>query len=40
VGWNETDDGGIVRYSVGGKSLDLTTGDWVWFSNPTEASQK
>jgi hypothetical protein len=30
VGWNETDDGGVVGLSKSGKNVDLKTGDWVW----------
>lgn len=31
VGWNETDDGGVVVFSKDNKpSADLTQGDWVW----------
>jgi hypothetical protein len=30
VGWNETDDGGVVGYDAKGKSLDSSKGDWVW----------
>jgi hypothetical protein len=30
VGWNETDDGGVVGYSAKGESLDNSKGDWVW----------
>ena len=40
VGWNETDDGGVMGYSNGGKSLDITAGDWVWFSNQIDSNQK
>jgi hypothetical protein len=29
VGWNETDDGGNVRFTNNG-SIDLDQGDWVW----------
>ena len=29
VGWNETDDGGVVGLTKNG-SLDTGTGDWVW----------
>ncbi len=29
VGWNETDDGGVVGLTKGG-SVDRNTGDWVW----------
>jgi hypothetical protein len=30
IGWNETDDGGIVGVSNSGEGLDLKEGDWVW----------
>lgn len=30
VGWNETDDGGVVGFSSKGQSLDNSKGDWVW----------
>jgi hypothetical protein len=30
VGWNETDDGGVVGFSPKGQSLDTSKGDWVW----------
>ena len=29
VGWNETDDGGVVGLTQGG-SVDINKGDWVW----------
>jgi hypothetical protein len=29
VGWNETDDGGIVGLKESG-SVDINMGDWVW----------
>lgn len=29
VGWNETDDGGVVGLTKGG-SVDINKGDWVW----------
>jgi hypothetical protein len=29
VGWNETDDGGIVALTKGG-AVDFQKGDWVW----------
>jgi tetratricopeptide (TPR) repeat protein len=29
VGWNETDDGGVVALRTGG-SIDFEKGDWVW----------
>jgi hypothetical protein len=29
VGWNETDDGGVVGLKENG-SVDINTGDWVW----------
>jgi hypothetical protein len=29
VGWNETDDGGVVGLKENG-SIDINTGDWVW----------
>ena len=31
VGWNETDDGGIVGFTKG-RSVDIYKGDWVWSS--------
>jgi hypothetical protein len=30
VGWNETDDGGKVVFTNGGKVVDRDKGDWVW----------
>jgi hypothetical protein len=30
VGWNETDDGGVVIYRKGGTVPDISQGDWVW----------
>ena len=30
IGWNETDDGGVVGYDAKGKSLDNSKGDWIW----------
>jgi hypothetical protein len=30
IGWNETDDGGVVGFSSKGQSLDNSKGDWVW----------
>ena len=30
VGWNETDDGGVVGQTKDGKNVDLQKGDWVW----------
>ena len=31
VGWNETDDGGVVVFAKGSTpSLDINQGDWVW----------
>jgi hypothetical protein len=30
VGWNETDDGGVVVRSKYGSSVDIAQGDWVW----------
>ncbi len=31
VGWNETDDGGVVVFKQGSApSVDLDKGDWVW----------
>ena len=30
VGWNETDDGGVVILNKGGTSPDISQGDWVW----------
>ena len=30
VGWNETDDGGIVDLGKTGRLVDLRKGDWVW----------
>ncbi|HKW28478.1 MAG TPA: hypothetical protein VJT54_04020 [Verrucomicrobiae bacterium] len=34
VGWNETDDGGVVVLSKGSTSrVDISEGDWVWHSS-------
>ncbi len=34
VGWNETDDGGVVVLSKGSTSrVDISKGDWVWHSS-------
>jgi hypothetical protein len=30
VGWNETDDGGVVGMTTDGKNADNRKGDWVW----------
>jgi hypothetical protein len=31
VGWNETDDGGVVVFAKGSTpSVDINQGDWVW----------
>jgi hypothetical protein len=30
VGWNETDDGGVVGLATNGHGLDNSKGDWVW----------
>jgi hypothetical protein len=30
VGWNETDDGGVVVLGTTGRLVDLKKGDWVW----------
>ena len=30
VGWNETDDGGVVGLATDGKNADNGKGDWVW----------
>ncbi len=30
VGWNETDDGGVVVNQKGGNVPDISQGDWVW----------
>jgi len=30
VGWNETDDGGIVAHKKNSESPDFESGDWVW----------
>jgi tetratricopeptide (TPR) repeat protein len=30
VGWNETDDGGVVVLSTGGRVVEIANGDWVW----------
>jgi hypothetical protein len=30
VGWNETDDGGVVGLTTDGKNTDYLKGDWVW----------
>ena len=32
VGWNETDDGGVVVFTEGGR-VDSRKGDWVWRSS-------
>jgi hypothetical protein len=34
VGWNETDDGGVVGLTKGG-AVDINKGDWVW-RNPAK----
>ena len=34
VGWNETDDGGVVVLNKGSSSrVDINQGDWVWRSS-------
>jgi hypothetical protein len=34
VGWNETDDGGVVVLSKGSSPrVDINKGDWVWSSS-------
>jgi hypothetical protein len=30
VGWNETDDGGVVGLTTSGNAVDNRAGDWVW----------
>jgi len=30
VGWNETDEGGVVGLTKSGEGVDPKTGDWVW----------
>jgi hypothetical protein len=30
VGWNETDDGGVLGLNKGGEGIDPKLGDWVW----------
>jgi hypothetical protein len=30
VGWNTADEGGVPGRTKDGKSIDRTTGDWVW----------
>jgi hypothetical protein len=30
VGWDATDGGGVIGLGKNGKSVDYTTGDWVW----------
>ena len=30
VGWNETDDGGVVSLATNDYGLDFKRGDWVW----------
>jgi hypothetical protein len=30
VGWNETDDGGVLGLNKSGEGIDPKTGDWVW----------
>jgi hypothetical protein len=30
VGWNETDDGGVVVLNKNGRMIDTLQGDWVW----------
>jgi hypothetical protein len=37
VGWNETDDGGVVKQNKKGENVDLLEGDWVWtpWAGPT-----
>ncbi len=32
VGWNETDEGGVVGFTKGG-SVDINKGDWIWSSS-------
>ncbi len=32
VGWNETDDGGLI--AMNGANQNFNQGDWVWFSQP------
>lgn len=30
VGWNQTDDGGVLGLTKSGETIDQKTGDWVW----------
>ena len=30
IGWNETDDGGVVGLTASGSAVDTRKGDWVW----------
>jgi hypothetical protein len=30
IGWNQTDDGGVLAWSKDKKSVDIEQGDWVW----------
>ena len=30
VGWNETDEGGVLGLTQSGEGIDQKTGDWVW----------
>ena len=30
VGWNETDEGGVLVLTQSGEGIDQKTGDWVW----------
>jgi len=34
IGWNETDDGGVVAMKQDGSDLELDQGDWVWPQYP------
>ena len=30
IGWNETDEGGVLGLTQNGEGFDQKTGDWVW----------
>jgi hypothetical protein len=30
VGWNQSDDGGVLGLTQSGHSIDQKTGDWIW----------
>jgi subtilase family serine protease len=37
IGWNETDDGGVVVLNKGSSStVDINRGDWVWSSSASK----